>query len=65
MIKYKNIKLKISHKVFQKLQQSLMIRKMSQMDGLTDQVLIKIVKSIDDGEKSVEIKYKTERGLND
>lgn len=42
-----------------------MIRKMSQMDGLTDQVLIKIVKSIDDGEKSVEIKYKTERGLND
>ena len=29
---------------------------MSQMDGLTDQVLIKIVKSIDDGEKSVEIK---------
>ncbi len=65
MIKYKNIKLKISHKVFQKLQQSLMIKKMSQMDGLTDQVLIKIVKSIDDGEKSVEIKYKTERGLND
>ena len=61
-IKYKKIELKISEKVFSDVKQSLFIRKMADnASGLNDQVLVKIIKFITDGEDKVEISYKTER----
>jgi len=61
-IKYKHIKLKISHKVFRDVQNSLIARGMADnTSGITDQVLIKIIKNITDEEKEVQIEYKKER----
>jgi hypothetical protein len=61
-IKYKKIELNISEKVFSKMKQDIIIRKMADNAyGLNDQILIKIVKYITDGEDKVEISYKTER----
>ena len=61
-IKYKHIKLKISHKVFQDVQNSLITRAMADnTSGITDAILIKIIKYISDKEKEVQIEYKKER----
>ena len=61
-IKYKHIKLKISHKVFRDVQNSLIARGMADnTSGITDQVLIKIIKNITDEKKEVQIEYKKER----
>lgn len=61
-IKYKHIKLKISHKVFRDVQNSLITRAMADnTNGITDQILIKIIKYISDKEKEVQIEYKKER----
>lgn len=61
-IKYKKIELKISEKVFKDIKQDLIIRKMADNAyGINDQVLVKIVKFITDGEEKVEISYKKER----
>ena len=61
-IKYKKIELNISENVFKDIKQSLLIRKMADnASGLNDQVLVKIIKFITDGEDKVEISYKTER----
>lgn len=44
------------------MKQDIIIRKMADNAyGLNDQILIKIVKYITDGEDKVEISYKTER----
>lgn len=61
-IKYKTIKLKISEKVFRDVQNSLITRGMADnISGITDQVLIKIIKYITDNEKEVQIEFKEER----
>ena len=61
-IKYKSIKLKISEKVFKDIQNSLITRGMADnLSGITDQVLIKIMKYITDNEKEVQIEFKKER----
>ncbi len=61
-IKYKHIKLKISNKVFRDVQNSLIARGMADnTSGITDQVLIKIIKNITDEKKEVQIEYKKER----
>ena len=60
-IKYKHIKLKISHKVFRDVKNTLITKGMADnINGIADQVLVKIIKSMTDKEKEVEIKYKTE-----
>ena len=61
-IKYKHIKLKISQKVFRDVQNSLIARGLADnTEGITDQVLIKIIKHITDNKKEVQIEYKKER----
>ena len=61
-IKYKHIKLKISEKVFRDVKNTLITKGMADnIGGITDQVLVKIIKSMTDKEKEVEIKYKTEK----
>ena len=61
-IKYKKIGLKISEKVFRDVKNTLITKGMADnMGGITDQVLVKIIKSMTDKEKEVEIKYKTEK----
>ena len=61
-IKYKKIKLKISEKVFRDVQNTLITRGMADnISGITDQVLIKIIKYITDNEKEVQIEFKEER----
>jgi|TARA_R100000455_G_C6267043_1_gene122370 hypothetical protein len=61
-IKYKKIGLKISEKVFRDVKNTLITKGMADnINGITDQVLVKIIKSMTDKEKEVEIKYKTER----
>lgn len=61
-IKYKKIELNISEKVFSSMKQDLLIRRMADNAyGINDQVLVKIVKFITDGEDKVEISYKKER----
>ena len=61
-IKYKHIKLKISHKVFRDVQTLLIARGLADnTEGITDQVLIKIIKHITDNKKEVQIEYKKER----
>ena len=60
-IKYKKIRLKISEKVFRDVKNTLITKGMADnIGGITDQVLVKIIKSMTDKEKEVEIKYKTE-----
>jgi len=60
-IKYKSIKIKISEKVFRDVKNTLITRGMADnINGIADQVLVKIIKSMTDKEKEVEIKYKTE-----
>jgi len=61
-IKYKHIKLKISQKVFRDVQNSLITRGLADnTEGITDQVLIKIIRYITDNKKEVQIEYKKER----
>tara|TARA_R110002020_G_scaffold3805_6_gene16862 strand:+ start:212 stop:412 length:201 start_codon:yes stop_codon:yes gene_type:complete len=61
-IKYKKIELKISNKVFRDVQNSLIARGLADnTDGITDQVLIKIIRHMTDKEKEVQIEYKKER----
>ena len=61
-IKYKSIELKISEKVFRDVKNTLITKGMADnIGGITDQVLVKIIKSMTDKEKEVEIKYKTEK----
>ena len=61
-IKYKKIGVKISEKVFRDVKNTLITKGMADnIGGITDQVLVKIIKSMTDKEKEVEIKYKTER----
>ena len=61
-IKYKTIKLKISEKVFRNVQNSLITRGMADnISGITDQVIIKIIKYITDNEKELQIEVKEER----
>lgn len=61
-IKYKHIKLKISQKVFRDVKNTLISKGMADnIGGITDQVLVKIIKSMTDKEKQVKIEYKTER----
>ena len=61
-IKYKSIKIKISEKVFRDVKNTLITKGMADnINGITDQVLVKIIKSITDKEKEVKIEYKTER----
>ena len=60
-IKYKSIKIKISEKVFRDVKNTLITKGMADnINGIADQVLVKIIKSMTDKEKEVEIKYKTE-----
>ena len=61
-IKYKKIKLKISEKVFRDVKTLLIARGLADnTDGITDQVLIKIIRYITDNKKEVQIEYKKER----
>jgi len=61
-IKYKKIKIKISEKVFRDVRNTLITKGMADnIGGIADQVLVKIIKSMTDKEKEVEIKYKTEK----
>ena len=61
-IKYRKIKLKISKKVFRDVKNTLITKGMADnINGIADQVLVKIIKSMTDKEKEVEIKYKTEK----
>tara|TARA_R110000823_G_C15909133_1_gene497591 strand:+ start:1549 stop:1749 length:201 start_codon:yes stop_codon:yes gene_type:complete len=61
-IKYKKIELKISNKVFRDVQNSLIARGLADnTDGITDQVLIKIIRHMTDNKKEVQIEYKKER----
>ena len=61
-IKYKSIKIKISEKVFRDVKNTLITKGMADnINGITDQVLVKIIKSMTDKEKEVQIEYKTER----
>ena len=61
-IKYKKIGLKISEKVFRDVRNTLITKGMADnIGGITDQVLVKIIKSMTDKEKEVEVKYKTEK----
>jgi len=61
-IKYKKIGLKISEKVFRDVKNTLITKGMADnINGIADQVLVKIIKSMTDKEKEVEIKYKTEK----
>ena len=61
-IEYKHIKLKISEKVFRDVKNTLITKGMADnINGIADQVLVKIIKSMTDKEKEVEIKYKTEK----
>jgi hypothetical protein len=61
-IKYKKIELKISNKVFRDVQNSLITRGLADnTEGITDQVLIKIIRYITDNKKEVQIEYKKER----
>jgi|TARA_R100000458_G_C8073580_1_gene111321 hypothetical protein len=61
-IKYKKIGVKISEKVFRDVKNTLITKGMADnIGGITDQVLVKIIKSMTDKEKEVEIKYKTEK----
>ena len=61
-IKYKKIKLKISEKVFRDVKTLLITRGLADnTDGITDQVLIKIIRYITDNKKEVQIEYKKER----
>lgn len=60
-IKYKKIGVKISEKVFRDVKNTLITKGMADnIGGITDQVLVKIIKSMTDKEKEVQIKYKTE-----
>ena len=60
-IKYKKIRVKISEKVFRDVKNTLITKGMADnINGITDQVLVKIIKSMTDKEKEVQIKYKTE-----
>ena len=61
-IKYKKIEVKISEKVFRDVRNTLITKGMADnINGIADQVLVKIIKSMTDKEKEVEIKYKTEK----
>ena len=61
-IKYKKIGVKISEKVFRDVRNTLITKGMADnIGGITDQVLVKIIKSMTDKEKEVQIEYKTER----
>ncbi len=61
-IKYKKIEVKISEKVFRDVKNTLITKGMADnINGITDQVLVKIIKSMTDKEKEVNIEYKTER----
>ena len=61
-IKYKKIGVKISEKVFRDVKNTLITKGMADnINGIVDQVLVKIIKSMTDKEKEVEIKYKTEK----
>ena len=61
-IKYRKIELKISNKVFRDVQNSLITRGLADnTEGITDQVLIKIIRYITDNKKEVQIEYKKER----
>ena len=61
-IKYKKIRVKISEKVFRDVKNTLITKGMADnINGITDQVLVKIIKSMTDKEKEVQIEYKTER----
>jgi hypothetical protein len=61
-IKYKKIGVKISEKVFRDVKNTLITKGMADnIGGITDQVLVKIIKSMTDKEKEVQIEYKTER----
>ena len=61
-IKYKLIKIKISEKVFRDVKNTLITKGMADnINGIADQVLVKIIKSMTDKEKEVKIEYKTER----
>ena len=61
-IKYKKIGVKISEKVFRDVQNSLIARGLADnTDGITDQVLIKIIRHMTDNKKEVQIEYKKER----
>ena len=61
-IKYKKIGLKISEKVFRDVKNTLITKGMADnINEITDQVLVKIIKSMTDKEKEVQIEYKTER----
>tara|TARA_R100000655_G_scaffold23105_2_gene46662 strand:+ start:1112 stop:1312 length:201 start_codon:yes stop_codon:yes gene_type:complete len=61
-IKYRKIELKISNKVFRDLKTLLIARGLADnTEGITDQVLIKIIRYITDNKKEVQIEYKKER----
>ena len=61
-IKYKKIGVKISEKVFRDVKNTLITKGMADnINGIADQVLVKIIKSMTDKENEVEIKYKTEK----
>ena len=61
-IKYKKIGVKISEKVFRDVKNTLITKGMADnINGIADQILVKIIKSMTDKEKEVEIKYKTEK----
>jgi len=61
-IKYKHIKLKISQKVFRDVKNTLISKGMADnTNGITDQVLIKIIRHMTDNKKEVQIEYKKER----
>ena len=61
-IKYKKIGVKISEKVFRDVKNTLITKGMADnINGIADQVLVKIIKSMTDKEKEVQIEYKTER----
>ena len=61
-IKYKKIGVKISEKVFRDVKNTLITKGMADnIGGITDKVLVKIIKSMTEKEKEVQIEYKTER----
>ena len=61
-IKYKEIKIKISEKVFKDVWSALITKTMTgNFSGIADEVLMKIIKAIKKENKQEKISYKKER----
>ena len=64
-IKYKEIKIKISEKVFKDVWSALITKTMTgNFSGIADEVLMKIIKAIKKEKEQEKISYKKERKLN-